>query len=55
MTITVAPVMGAALVEVLPALAELRIAVFRAFPYLYDGDAALRPTISRALRPPPVR
>ena len=40
MTITVAPVMGAALVEVLPALAELRIAVFRAFPYLYDGDAA---------------
>ena len=39
MTVTVAPVTGAALAEVLPALAALRIAVFRAFPYLYDGDA----------------
>lgn len=25
--------------EVLPTIAELRIAVFREFPYLYDGDA----------------
>lgn len=40
MSVGVAPVTGAGLTEVLPALAELRIAVFRAFPYLYDGDAA---------------
>ena len=40
MTVSVAPVTGAGLTEVLPALAELRIAVFRAFPYLYDGDTA---------------
>lgn len=29
---------GAALVPLLPALARLRIAVFRDWPYLYDGD-----------------
>ncbi|HAF41586.1 MAG TPA: GNAT family N-acetyltransferase [Sphingobium sp.] len=29
---------GAALTAALDSLAELRIAVFRAFPYLYDGD-----------------
>jgi GNAT superfamily N-acetyltransferase len=29
---------GAALVAALDSLADLRIAVFRAFPYLYDGD-----------------
>lgn len=40
MTVTVAPVTGAGLAEAIPALAALRIAVFRAFPYLYDGDAA---------------
>ena len=40
MNVTVAPVTGASLAEVIPALARLRIAVFRAFPYLYDGDAA---------------
>ncbi|WP_447761914.1 GNAT family N-acetyltransferase [Sphingopyxis panaciterrae] len=40
MTVTVAPVTGAGLAEVIPALARLRIAVFRDFPYLYDGDAA---------------
>lgn len=40
MTIDVAPMTGAGLADVLPALAELRIAVFRVFPYLYDGDAA---------------
>lgn len=39
MTITVAPVTGAGLAEVIPALARLRIAVFHDFPYLYDGDA----------------
>lgn len=40
MTISVAPVTGAGLAEVIPVLARLRIAVFRDFPYLYDGDAA---------------
>lgn len=40
MSVTVAPVTGARLAEVIPALARLRIEVFRAFPYLYDGDAA---------------
>ncbi|MBL0915919.1 MAG: GNAT family N-acetyltransferase, partial [Sphingopyxis sp.] len=40
MTIGVAPVTGAGLAEVIPALARLRIAVFCDFPYLYDGDAA---------------
>lgn len=40
MTISVAPATGAGLAEVIPALARLRIAVFRDFPYLYDGDAA---------------
>lgn len=40
MTIRVAPVTGAGLAEALPALARLRIAVFRDYPYLYDGDAA---------------
>lgn len=40
MSVTVAPVTGAGLAEVIPALARLRITVFRDFPYLYDGDAA---------------
>jgi GNAT superfamily N-acetyltransferase len=35
--IAVAPVTGAALADVLPALARLRIEVFRDYPYLYDG------------------
>lgn len=35
--IAVAPVTGAALAGVLPALARLRIEVFRDYPYLYDG------------------
>jgi GNAT superfamily N-acetyltransferase len=39
MSVSVAPVTGVGLAEVIPALAALRIAVFRAFPYLYDGDA----------------
>lgn len=34
----VVPLTGAALTQALPALARLRIEVFRAFPYLYDGD-----------------
>lgn len=36
--VEIAPVTGAALADALPALARLRIEVFRAFPYLYDGD-----------------
>lgn len=31
---------GAALLPLLPALARLRVTVFRAWPYLYDGDPA---------------
>jgi len=31
---------GQALADALPGVARLRIEVFRAFPYLYDGDAA---------------
>ncbi|WP_447763514.1 GNAT family N-acetyltransferase [Sphingopyxis panaciterrae] len=40
MTIDVVPVTGAGLAELIPALARLRIAIFRDFPYLYDGDLA---------------
>jgi len=40
MTLTVAPVTGEGLAGVIPDLARLRIAVFRDFPYLYDGDVA---------------
>lgn len=31
---------GAAITPYIPAVAQLRIAVFREFPYLYDGDLA---------------
>lgn len=31
---------GDALAAALPAVAQLRVSVFRAFPYLYDGDEA---------------
>lgn len=37
MTVRVEPLEGPALAEAVPALAELRIAVFRDWPYLYDG------------------
>jgi len=37
MAILVEPLIGPALAAALPALARLRIEVFRAFPYLYDG------------------
>lgn len=37
-TIRIEDLTGAALVAALDSLADLRIAVFRAFPYLYDGD-----------------
>lgn len=38
MTVTVRALTGAALDAALDDVARLRIAVFRAFPYLYDGD-----------------
>ena len=37
MSLAVAALTGDALAEALPALARLRIEVFRAWPYLYDG------------------
>lgn len=40
MTIRVAPLSGAALGAALDDLARLRITVFAAYPYLYDGDPA---------------
>jgi GNAT superfamily N-acetyltransferase len=39
MTMLIAPISGEALEAALPDIARLRIEVFRAFPYLYDGDA----------------
>lgn len=40
MSITVRPLRGEEIAGALDDLAALRIAVFAAFPYLYDGDAA---------------
>lgn len=40
MTVRVEPLVGAAVMRGLPALARLRIAVFREWPYLYDGTLA---------------
>jgi len=40
MTLSVEPLTGDALTAALPDLAQLRIDVFRAFPYLYHGDLA---------------
>jgi GNAT superfamily N-acetyltransferase len=40
MPLDIAPLTGEALAAALPDLARLRIAVFRAFPYLYEGDEA---------------
>ncbi|EIC20259.1 GNAT family N-acetyltransferase [Thiorhodovibrio frisius] len=37
--IKISPITGPELIENLPALAALRIAVFREYPYLYDGDS----------------
>ena len=48
MTLDVRPLNGAALDAALDDVARLRIAVFRAFPYLYDGDLAYE---RRYLRP----
>ncbi|RMH45521.1 MAG: N-acetyltransferase [Alphaproteobacteria bacterium] len=38
MPLDIAPLTGQALADALPELARLRIAVFRDYPYLYDGD-----------------
>ena len=48
MSLRVAPLTGEALRAALPRLAELRIAVFRDWPYLYDGDAAYEADYLRA-------
>ena len=40
MTVRVKPLIGSALTAALPDLARLRIAVFREWPYLYDGTLA---------------
>lgn len=40
MTVTVRPLTGAEIGAALGDLAQLRITVFAAYPYLYDGDAA---------------
>jgi len=47
------PAMGRALEEALGDLARLRISVFRAFPYLYDGDAAYEERYLRAFAAEP--
>ncbi|MAU53655.1 MAG: GNAT family N-acetyltransferase [Roseovarius sp.] len=48
--IRVARLTGAALARALPDVARLRIAVFRAFPYLYDGDPAYEESYLRVYR-----
>lgn len=40
MTIAIEALTGAAIGDVIEALSELRLTVFREWPYLYDGDAA---------------
>lgn len=40
MNLRVAPLTGPALIQALPDLAQLRITVFRDWPYLYDGTLA---------------
>jgi GNAT superfamily N-acetyltransferase len=48
LTIRIEPLHGDALAAALPALAGLRIAVFRDWPYLYDGDEAYERQYLRA-------
>jgi len=38
--VEIGKVVGERIRDIVPELARLRVAVFRAFPYLYDGDAA---------------
>ncbi len=44
MTVRVTPLTGAAIAPVLPEIARLRIAVFRDWPYLYDGTVGYERT-----------
>jgi GNAT superfamily N-acetyltransferase len=44
MTVRILPLTGADLAAALPAVARLRIAVFRDWPYLYDGSLAYEQT-----------
>lgn len=53
MPLTVTPVSGAALADVIPDLARLRIRVFRDFPYLYQGTQAYEETYLRTLAQAP--
>lgn len=48
MTLRIEALTGEALAAALPDLARLRIEVFRAFPYLYDGDMAYEERYLRA-------
>ena len=47
--VKIRPLSGADLDAALPALARLRIEVFRAFPYLYEGSLAYEETYLRKL------
>ncbi|GHF40716.1 GNAT superfamily N-acetyltransferase [Deinococcus metalli] len=49
MSLSVESVSGPQLAPFLPALARLRIEVFREYPYLYDGSAAYEETYLRPL------
>lgn len=49
----VAPLTGAAFTAALADVARLRIEVFRAFPYLYDGDAAYEERYLQSFRDSP--
>jgi GNAT superfamily N-acetyltransferase len=53
MTLRIAPLTGQALEEALPDLAHLRIEVFRAFPYLYDGSLKYEEHYLRSYRDTP--
>ncbi len=50
----VAPLTGAALAAALPDAAGLRIAVFRDWPYLYDGDLAYEARYLQSYRDSPL-
>ncbi|MEX5600417.1 N-acetyltransferase family protein [Pseudophaeobacter sp. C1-32P7] len=53
MAVKVKALSGEALEAALPDLARLRIEVFRAFPYLYDGDEAYEQHYLRSYRDTP--
>ena len=53
MTPDIRPLTGTALAEALPQVAALRIAVFRDWPYLYDGDLAYEERYLQSYRDSP--